>query len=380
MPVKGNTFPPLSPIRLIARFFLFCLFQSVFFSSLHAQLTNVLKQYEVDWTDRAQFDQLFFRNLEFNNAGVSVEPQDYTYVRNLGVASCRYFIDSGDPYPGQSQRNKRAELFNKYKSDRLENGDVWELRRGKTFWMGWSEFYTAIDPQASTILQLRSQPRGASGSPAVEIVITEKWQLELRGLSAPDGPIRDGSTIQNRVKQIIETHLRPHEWSDMIIECYLSPSSDGFIRVWRYNPHVDDPGSYGLNMNLVGEIIGPTMFVDEEYPEIRWGVYRHYATSSAGGTNLNRGYNDFGFPTSDVVEKYVGPSRFLVLNGRVTNGTQRQAAFDFVKPRGQVPECSVSGGWNSLGHRQHRKSWKSLPGRATIVCFGFWSIHGFHFR
>ncbi|MEM9719269.1 MAG: discoidin domain-containing protein [Bacteroidota bacterium] len=359
MPVTGNLHTPLESIKQIIKALIVYLLYALSFSTLSAQLTNVDKQYEVDWTDQGLFDQLFFRNLEFDNSGVIVSPNDYTYVRNLGTASCRFYIDSGDPYPGESQRNKRAELFNKYKGDRLETGDVWELRSGKTFWMGWSEFYTAIDPQASTIFQLRSQPRGASGSPAVEIAITEKWQLELRSLSAPDGPVRDGSTIQHRVKQIIETHLRPHEWSDMIIECYLSPNSDGFIRVWRYNPHVDDPNDYGLTMNLVGEIIGPTMFVDEEYPEIRWGIYRHYATSSAGGTNLNRGYNDFGFPTSDVVEKYVGPSRFLVLNGRVTNGAQRQAAFDYVKPRGYVPDCTLPGAWHvtDIGNTQ-------LPGKA----------------
>ena len=314
---------------------------------LLAQLNNVVKQIEIDWTDSIQFDAYFRPVNEQENEGASSLPQHYEYVRNLGTASCRQYLDCGRIYPGANQYNKRTELFHKYKNGKNEEfRDLWKLDPGTTLWLGWSELYTSFDPHQGAVLQIRSQTQGVPGSPAVLISTTEQRELQLRGLSAPTD-MTGQTAIPNRVIQLIERDVPEYQWTDIVLECHLSPTMNGFIRVWRFNPHKENPDDYSLDMEPVGEIIGPTMFVNDDAPELRWGLYRFQAAET-GQSNFARGYNKYGFPVKEIMEKYLGPAKALVLAGRVTNLAQRRAAFDFVKPKGEIPSCSLSGDWKSM--------------------------------
>ena len=223
---------------------------------------------------------------------------------------------------------------------------MWKLDPGTTFWLGWSELYTSFDPHQGAVLQIRSQVLDASGSPAILISTTEQRELQLRGLSGPTGPVRDGN-VPTRITQVIERDVQENQWTDIVLECHLSPGMDGFVRIWRFNPHEENPDEYSIEDNLVGEFIGPTMFVDDDAPELRWGLYRFQAADNGGQENFARGYNKYGFPVKAIMEKYLGTARALVLAGRVTDQDQRRAAFDFVKPKGQVPACVLSGDWES---------------------------------
>ena len=312
-----------------------------------AQLTNIVRQIEIDWTDSVEFDAYFRPVNERENEGASSTPQHYHIVRNLGTASCRQYLDCSRIYPGETQFNRRTELFHKFKNGKnQESRDLWKLDPGTTFWLGWSELYTSFDPHQGAVLQIRSQVLDASGSPAILISTTEQRELQLRGLSGPTGPVRDGN-VPTRITQVIERDVQENQWTDIVLECHLSPGMDGFVRIWRFNPHEENPDEYRIENNLVGEFIGPTMFVDDDAPELRWGLYRFQAADNGGQENFARGYNKYGFPVKAIMEKYLGTARALVLAGRVTDQDQRRAAFDFVKPKGQVPTCGLSGDWQS---------------------------------
>ncbi|WP_133468571.1 heparin lyase I family protein [Paraglaciecola marina] len=264
------------------------------------------------------------------NYGVEIEFGSEHFLRSAESKSVRFYTDFGQSGLINSGID-RAEIHIRTSLEELN------ITEGDTIWVGWSEYYTALDKiRSSTIFQFRNQPtqsilekRGFTDIEVNDLInlgVTDGGPATAVELKSVNGElyfkfgVRDGTTMDWALnnEHLVESPVETGKWYDFIVKLKYSQGEDGIYKIWFYESLDKEHTIYD---DPEWDYKGNTMYTYPEgykylitSPQFRIGVYRWAAKNDS-----NMGYND------RYLNKYLGPLRIWL--GESDEG------FDKVKPR-----------------------------------------------